>query len=237
MKAHRATDLGSFIRKQFVAIYTPAAITEDLVVVGASNHALFGIDSRNGMQKWSFEGAKEQYIGGILHVAGIYYAPNNDWNLYAVNNMGKLIWKFSTKAANWSKPVSNGDMVFLASMDHNLYAFKTEYNQSELSADKDGQKIVVKKPVWEAPLGGAAVMEPVLEDNVLYVGTLAGTIKSIDSKSGSEIWSFGNSGSIASIWSKPAIQNGILFFADEKGSIYALDAKTGRMYGTPICVW
>jgi len=217
-----------------IAIYTPAAITPDLVVVGGFNHVLYGINPDNGSEKWAFTGAKDQYIGGILNSGTNYYAPNNDWHIYAVDNNGSLLWKFSAKAANWSKPVSDGNFVFLASMDHNLYALKTEYSQNELAVEKDGLKTVVSTPVWSAALGGAAVMEPVLENGVLYVGTLAGTVKAINSTNGAEIWTYGDSGSIASIWSKPAVKDGILFFADEKGKIYALDAMSGKpVWDTP----
>lgn len=211
-----------------IAIYTPASVSAELVVVGGFNHVLYGINPVNGTEKWAFTGAKDQYIGGVLNVGLNYFAPNNDWNLYAVDNSGKLLWKFGAKAANWSKPVSDGNFVFLASMDHNLYALKTEYGQGELSLDKDGLKTIVSAPVWSAALGGAVVMEPVLENGILYIGTLAGTVKAISSTDGKEVWTYGDSGSIASIWSKPAVKDGVVFFADEKGKIYALDAISGK---------
>jgi len=101
-------------------VYASPATGDGIVVVGDYDGQLIALDQTNGTKKWEFNGANDRYIGSALISDGMVYAPNSDHYLYALDTEGNLEWKFEGVGPNWTKPVSDENMIYLASMDHNF---------------------------------------------------------------------------------------------------------------------
>jgi outer membrane protein assembly factor BamB len=142
--------------------FAAPAISETQVFAGSYNNTLVAIDKNNGSEKWTFA-QQDRYIASPLVVGEQVFAPNTDKHLYALNTSGDLLWSFKTTGPNWTKPVSDEQFVYLASMDHFLYALNLEYSSAALAVDTTGSR-TLRKPVWSVDLGTAVVADPVLVD-------------------------------------------------------------------------
>ena len=186
-----------------VMYFATPAISNDMVVVGNYNNELKAINSKNGLEQWGFNGADDRYIAGALIYDGKIYAPNADSYLYVLDKDGELLWRFKTQKANWAAPVTNGKLLFLASMDHSLYALDLDYQDDDLVRDEDGARTLVGKPIWSVDLGAAIFAEPLISDSgeQLFIGTLGGRFYSVDATNGKILWSFNAEGESDDVWS------------------------------------
>jgi outer membrane protein assembly factor BamB len=208
--------------------YASPEISGDQVFVGSYNNTLVALDKSNGSQKWSFNNAKDRFIASPLAFGDIVYAPNSDMYLYALSMDGKLLWSFKTTGPNWTKPVSDGQFVFLASMDHFLYAFNLEYPSSELAVDNNGSRSLVEKPLWSVDLGAAVVADPILSNGNVLVATIDGKLYSFDPASGKASWTFSNNDQYNSIWGTPVVTSDAIYFGDENGDLFAVSPESGK---------
>ena len=207
--------------------YAAPEVSDSLIVVGDYTNTLYALDKENGFEKWQFTDAEDRYIASSLFNNGNVYAPNTDSYLYALDGSGNLLWRFKTNGPNWSKPIADENYLYLTSMDHFLYALNLNYSEADLSADKDGVKTLVSEPVWSLDLGTAVVSNPVLEDGILYVGTVDGVVYAVDLEKKSILWKYTVEDEMASIWGTPVLTSDAVFFGDEDGNLYAVDKKNG----------
>jgi outer membrane protein assembly factor BamB len=208
---------------------------ENVVIAGDYGHTLYAVNTNNGSLVWNFDGAKSRYVASAFYKNGYTYAPNADKKLYVLDQNGTLQWVFQTDGPNWSKPVADEQYLYLASMDHSIYALNLAYPVSDLSPDAEGSKILVEKPVWKTDLGTAVVSDPLLADGFLYVGTIDGKMFKINASTGDIVWTYEGETKIKSIWTKPVILDGVLFFATEDGNIFALNSETGTsVWNSPM---
>jgi outer membrane protein assembly factor BamB len=212
-----------------VTYFTSPAIANDVVIVGNYSNGLEAINTKNGVKIWGFDQADDRYIGGALIYGGKIYAPNADSYLYVLDENGSLLWRFKAQKANWTTPVTNGDLLFLSSMDHSLYALDLDYPDTALALDEDGARTLVSEPIWSVDLGAAIFAEPSIgDDGKLFVGTLGGEFYAVNATNGKILWSFDADGELGSVWGPAVLQEDTVLFGDEKGKIYALSAENGN---------
>lgn len=199
--------------KAQIAYYAPPALTPDgQLLVGDYVKSLHSLNPTNGQENWVFLEGTDRYIGGPLVINERIFAPNAGHHLYALDLRGNLIWTFTAKGPLWATPTSDSgcECIYVASMDHHLYA---------IDAQSGNQKWMTED------LGGSIVSTPVFsEDGILYIGTFASEYLAIDAQNGSIIWRKPAEGWI---WGGLHLKDGILYFGDLKGNLYAADAKTG----------
>jgi outer membrane protein assembly factor BamB len=208
--------------------FAAPAVFADQIFAGSYANTLVALDKNNGFQKWTFINAKDRYIGSPLVVGSIVYAPNSDKYLYALSTAGDLLWSFKASGPNWTKPVSDGQFVYMASMDHFLYAFNLEYSTTDLVVDKNGSKTLVEKPLWRTDLGTAVVADPVISNNMILVATVDGKLHSVDASTGKILWTFTNGISYNSIWGSPVVTADAIYFGNENGDVFAVSPETGK---------
>ncbi len=189
--------------------FAAPVLADGHLIAGDYQNNLFSLDPGSGGLKWTFTAAKGKWIASPLVVDGKIIAPNGDSTLYALDLNGNLLWKFPTKQALWSRPASDGERVYQASMDHFIYAI--DLNSGE--------------EIWSVDLGGAVLYSPTLTDEgVLYISSLGRHLVALNTKDGSILWQrkFDNE-----LWTQPALADGKLFFGDISGKIYAIDSVSG----------
>ena len=208
--------------------YSAPKVIDGLVVFGDYANHLVAADASNGTEKWIYAGAEDRYIASVEAAQGVVYAPNTDGYIYALDLEGDLLWKFLVDGPNWTKPIVDDTYLFVASMDHSLYAISQAYTASDLELAKNGTKTLRTDYEWKADLEMAIVADPVLEDGVIYVPTIEGKLFAIEAASGSVIWSFDNDGKLGAVWGSPVISNEIIFFADVNGDVYTVEKDSGK---------
>lgn len=210
--------------------YAAPGIGQDLIVVGTYSNLLYSLDRDNGSEKWVFNKADDKYIAPVLVEDDMVYAPNTDHNIYAIDIEGNIKWQYKTDGPNWTAPLSDGSRIYVASMDHFLYAFEKSYQPGELETSKTGDQIVLKKPLWKIDLNAAVVANPILKNGVIYVATISGNVHAISLADKKILWTYSGGENAASIWGSPIIMDNTLLYGDENGDLYAISMEDG----TPV---
>jgi outer membrane protein assembly factor BamB len=201
--------------------YGDPAFTEDgQMIVGSANindrkHLIYSADLETFAitTNWPQANvAKDTWMAGALVLDGTIYAPNSDGTLYAFDKNGTLKAEFKTQHALWSAPVSDGETIYLSSMDHFLYAL-------------DPANIEQEK--WKVDLSASIIGSPVYADGKLYVGNIAGTVFAIDAATGKILWQPDLDGIISD---HLAYADGRVFVGisnQGQGKVYILNAEDG----------
>ena len=195
-----------------VVFYAQPYVNGDYVYVGDLANNFHKLSIETGSAEWTFSDGKGFYLGQAAVDDGIVYAPSNDGNLYVLDAEGNLLWSFKTNHYIWAQPQVSTDAVFVGSMDHYVYAIS-----------KDGQEL------WSVQMAGAVVGSPQLNEDGsrLFVGSIGGQMVALDTQNGQIDWMFDGNGDVESIWGKPLLVDGALYFADSAGQLFSLDAENG----------
>ena len=205
-------------KKQFFS--TPVLTPDGQLLVGSagSDNGLFSLDPKTGKENgnnWPFVGAKDRWIASPLVVNDTIYAPNGDGSLYALDLKGNLLWSKDLGSALWGQPVSDGKLVYVAALNHIVYAL-------------DPQKEDI---VWQTKLDGAIPGSPTIgPDGTLYVGTFGSKLEAVSSK-GQVLWSADTQGWI---WGGPVLDGDSLYFGDLDGYFTSVNATTGKQDWAPV---
>lgn len=116
-------------------------------------------------------------------------------------------WKADTDAGVWTTPLLVDNTLYVASIDHHLYAFDAETGAS----------------LWKNPvdLQGLASAAPLYYDGFLYIGSYSHTVFKI-SVNGEIVDQFDANNWI---WSTPVVDDGMLYVTDLSGYVYAIDPE------------
>ncbi len=189
--------------------YATPSFLNDQVLVGDYDKILHSLDAATGAEKWTFAEAQGRYIAGALVAGDMILAPSVDNTLYALNQQGRVEWKFPVQADIWATPVSDGTLVYIAAMDHNLYA----------------ARLKGLTPVWSVNLGAAILSAPALSsDGVLYAATMGKEVVAVEASGGAVLWRFTTTGIL---WASPVVKDGVVYIGDVEKMVYAIDAKSG----------
>lgn len=196
-----------------IAFYAPPVLTpDDQLLVAGYDGLLYSLDPNNkGDLNWTFDEARKRYIASPLVKDERIFAASTDGTLYALNLQGALLWSFQTEQPIWATPSTDPacECVYVASMDHHVYALKAS----------DGALL------WQSEnLGGAIVGTPAYADGTLYVGTFGNEVLALNADDGSVLWRFTAQGWV---WASPVIADNLLLASDVKGYLYAINADTG----------
>ncbi len=234
-----------------------AGVGDDIIVVGSEGPAgtysgvLYGLDPATGADpatgraKWCLafdqkgvdregcplaEGGAQagflglspavdnRIVGGVTLTQGVVYVGLASGAVYAVDAAtGQDLWRFDAERDVWAAPLVTGDTVFVASLDHKLYALN-----AETSAVR-----------WSKDLGAALAGTPSISSDgeMIFVGTFGSKLLALDTATGDERWARDTTNWV---WSGPALDNGVLYFADVAGTVYAVDAATGVDVWAPV---
>lgn len=191
------------------------------VYAGSFDGHMVALDARNGKLRWSFHtlGTPVFPVGSIQSSptlsSGLVYFGARDFNLYAVDaKTGKEVWHQSVKNS-WvpSTPAVSDGRVYVGSADGRaLFAYEA----------------MTGKPLWNRPLDNLIFSSPVVASDQVYIATMGGTVFSLKSVSGQIT---GYTLTEDRVLSTPWIENGILYFGDNDGYVYAMTAGPQKYPG------
>ena len=171
------------------------------------------------VEAWIFSEAKDSWIAAPLAWDGRLFAPNADGNLYVLDlKDGSLIKKITLDGGEsnqpnrlWAQPITDGERVFVTSLDHSVFAI-----------DAGAYEIL-----WRADLGGAIPGGIAIgSDGMLYVGSFAKQLERFDPVTGkhqsvldTKDW----------IWGTPIASGDNLYFSDIEGNFYSYNVKEAKL--------
>jgi outer membrane protein assembly factor BamB len=156
------------------------------------------------------------------------------YNAAGVPKYTRLKWKFHTGGQVVSSPAIVGEMVYVGSNDHNLYAI-----------DLEGGALK-----WKFKTDSRVSSSPAVVDGVVYFVSYDGNFYAVDAATGKAKWKFATQGErrfaarhihgaqpIAETMpdpfdfylSSPAVENSTVYFGSGDGNVYALDASSGAL--------
>ena len=122
------------------AVYGSPAVSNGLMLFGSSESKLIALDAENGDPAWSYP-VDSAVVGGVAVADGVAYLGTVSGTIYAVDlETQESAWPspFVTGDRVWSTPVVNGSQLYVASMDHLLYAIDRATGDSVWSVDLGG---------------------------------------------------------------------------------------------------
>lgn len=206
--------------------YSAPVLTEDgLVIIGSAgtDHSLIAINpadidpgTQSPVEAWKYTGAKDHWVASPLVVDNKLFAPNADGNLYIFDLADGQSQKQPSKIVElagrlWAQPVTDGERVFVTSLDHSVFA--VDVNTYDI--------------VWHEDVGGAIPGSPAIgPKGMLYVGSLNSQLEQFDPKTGEHTSVLGAD---EWIWSTPVVDGDALYFGDLKGNFYSFNTSTGEL--------
>lgn len=213
-----------------LTFYAPPVITPDgLIIVGSAgtDHSLVALNPNDinpetnaPVEAWKFTSARDYWVAAPLVVNNTLFAVNSDGNLYILDLQDGRSVKDATVVELggrlWSQPTTDGESVYITSLDHSVIA--VDVNTYEV--------------VWREDLDGAVPGSAVLtEDGSLYVGSLASRLEKFDPATGNhqsvvdaENW----------VWNTPSLDGDTLYFGDVDGNLYSFNTSTGSLNWKPV---
>jgi outer membrane protein assembly factor BamB len=228
---------GGFLNSNPSIFVTTPVLTDDglLIVLDSGNkHVMYALDPNdiNAEEKtpniaWQFSGATGHWIAAPLIIGERLFAPNSDGNVYVLNLTDGKSDKQAIKVIDlpdtveqpgrlWAQPVSDGERLFVTSLDHSLFAIDLETYEI----------------LWHEDLGGAIPGAPVIgSDGMLYVGSLAKKLEKFDPATGTHESVLDTNGWI---WGTPVVNGDDLYFTDIDGYFYSFNTKKASLNWDPI---
>ena len=197
-------------KHQFFAAPTLTPDGQLLVGSAGTEHVFLSLDPATGKETWAtpFTGAKGTWEAPPLVFNDLIYAPNSDGFLYILALDGSLIDSVELGGALWSRPVSDGTLIYVASLDHRLHVIDPATYEIVQNVD----------------LGGAIPGGPTANADGVYVGSFTGKMEFVSANGGQQTLAEAQDW----IWGAPALDGGTLYFADLNGRVYSLDLTSGR---------
>jgi outer membrane protein assembly factor BamB len=133
---------------------------------------------------------------------------------------GEEKWKKSLKGSVTTSPVISNEMLYFCTDDG--FCFGVDKNTGhEHWVMSPEQRDLNASNCDKCAL---QFSQPIVNDNILYVGSLDHNLYAVDARTGVIKWSF-NTGD--SILNAPTISNGKIFLGSNDGKIYVIDAQSG----------
>jgi len=160
--------------------------------------------------KWTYS-SDANVISTPAYVNGLVVFGNQNGLVEALDvKSGKRKWRFQTKGPIFSSPVAKDGRIVFGSADGNIYCMNTK-----------------GKLQWQLKAGASVLGSPLVDGNVVYIGSSDNYYRAINLMTGKELWNF--NGLTGPVVSQPVIhQNTLLFGAWDK-HLYALNKQTGEL--------
>ncbi len=228
---------GGFMNTNPSLFVTTPVLTEDgllIVLDSGSKHVMYALDTndidpddKTPSTEWTFTEAKGHWIAPPLIVENRLFAPNSDGNVYVLDlqdgqsekqavEVIQLSGSSNEPGRLWAQPVSDGERLFVTSLDHSVFAID----------------LATYNILWQENLGGAIPGGVVIgADGMLYVGSLAKQLERFDPATGEHTPVLDTNGWI---WGTPIANGDNLYFGDIDGYFYSYNTVESKLNFEPI---
>lgn len=160
--------------------------------------------------KWTYQSAAN-IISTPAATENLVVYGNQQGSLEAIDlNTGKKKWTLPLGAPIFSSPAAAAGKIVVGSTDGHVWCVSN-----------------TGKIIWKAKNEKAVLGSPLINENVVYVGTSANKFNAYDFSSGRLLWSYDSlKGPVVST---PVIADGKIIFGAWDTFLYCLDQQTGRL--------
>lgn len=207
------------------SFYAVPVVVDDTLYIGDYKGRVHAVSLEDGDPLWIYEPEKGTQIGPLSTKAAdrvissvavdsdkIFFGLGSRNVVALSRENGEIVWEFPTNHGVWGTPLyvpateEGGEArLYVVSLDHHFYALNPETGDE----------------LWSLDLGGAAPGSMTYDEtrNWVYVGTFVSELLAIDLNEAAIVdryeakdW----------LWGRPALEDGMLYFGDLKGNLYAV---------------
>lgn len=206
--------------KSIGAIVGSPVVSDKTLYTGSSDGKLYAIDAAYGESKWKNPVDTGGKIWTSPVVDGdVVYISNYGRKVLAVSTVdGSQIWQIQLPASLASSPVISGDSIFIGTFDNHLYCI-----------DK-----ATGKERWNIKGGNWFWSTPIVKDGVVYAGCLDHKVYALKASTGEEFWPPFTADD--RIIAAPVLVDNLLILVSESGTIYVINADSGKPDRDPLPV-
>lgn len=192
-------------------LYGTPVVQADTIYLGAYNGVVYALSVRDGSVRWRHD-LKERIIGAATLSGGLLWIGTDKGKLYALRpeNGESARPPIAVSGPIWSQPLIQGNLAYLATMDHRLVVLDLTSGQSQ----------------WSLSFPAALPATPVLAGDRLIVGGLDKQVYGIDLRSRERAWTLTGKNWF---WMQPLLVGDTVYIADLDGYVYALQVDNGQM--------
>ncbi|MEJ2750262.1 MAG: serine/threonine-protein kinase [Anaerolineae bacterium] len=193
-------------------LYALTRVYQDSVLIGSVDKNLYSIRLRDGRVNWHFTTKAPIYSSPVERFDHIFFG-SDDGYLYALSSQGRMVWRANVYGAVRSTPFVDDERVYFGTEGGYIFSL-------ELSSGK------VK---WQTQAKRAVTSSPIVVEDIVLLGSLDSTIYALDASSGYTIW---RSRTRRAIISSPIVKDESVFIGSSDGSLYSVDLGSGRQLWT-----
>ena len=207
LDAKSGAEIWQFAPKLPDQIRSSPAIFGDTLYVGGEFSKFYALDVETGEQKWRLSLGGNVGYAPAVSAEGVVYFSSKDTQLHAVDGeTGTELWAERLYGMAWttgSPAVANGFVYVGISDGYQLFAIDPVTGEIE----------------WSFATGGYVWSSPIVQGEIVYVGSGDGSVYALNALSGQEIWHFETENAI---YSTPLVHEGNVFVTSLDGFLYAL---------------
>lgn len=201
-------------------VYTSSpAVSSGKVYFGGGDGGVYAVDAASGRLQWKFA-ARDVVHASPAVVGGVVYVGSWDGTFYALDaETGQEKWRFDAG----QDPAIHNQVGFQSSaavVDGAVYVGCRDAHVYALDAASGRKR-------WDYPTSKSWVnTTPAVRDGIVYAATSdSSRFVALDAKTGRLRFEFAAK---AYVFSSPALAGGFAYFGSHNGTLYAVDAKTGK---------
>ena len=177
--------------------------------VGSDDGNLYAIHSLTGRKAWTYASEGEIRSRPLIQDTLVLFSCQVGL-VYALTLDRELRWRFRARRGILASPVTHEGLVYIGSLDWNLYALDSRSGWS----------------AWKYRTGGAVVSTAAIADDLVFFGSADGHIYALDVADGRLVWRYQTGGQVTG---SATIYNGALYIGSVDGALYSLDAQSGSL--------
>jgi outer membrane protein assembly factor BamB/tRNA A-37 threonylcarbamoyl transferase component Bud32 len=184
-------------------------LAEGHVFIGSDDARLHAINASYGRGAW-----KTEVDGPIrstpLVVGDRVFFGCESGDVYSVNLGGDIKWKFHSKRPVTSSPCEANGLLYVGSVDNQLYALDIKSGWS----------------VWRFRCNHSIISSPSIAQGIVVFGSADGRIYAVDANSSKEKWHFETEDQVTG---NPLIHQGLVYCGSVDNNLYCLELLTGKL--------
>ncbi|MBN1488270.1 MAG: PQQ-binding-like beta-propeller repeat protein, partial [Anaerolineae bacterium] len=179
------------------------------IFIGSDDRNLYAIHQPSGRVAWTYTADGEIRSRPLVKENMIIFSCQMGM-VYALGLNRELRWRFRARRGILSSPTLSHGLVFVGSLDWNVYALDIRSGWT----------------AWRYRTNGAVVSTVAVDNGLVFFGSTDGYFYALDAEDGRLVWRYQIE---AQISASPEVHNGQVYFGGVNGILYCLDARSGTL--------
>ncbi len=184
-------------------------VAEGHIFIGSDDAHLHAVNLATGRRAWRIQATDAIRCRPAVSTDRVYFGCESG-EFYCADFGGETKWRQKAKRALTSSPLLHQGVLYVGSMDGQVYAFNAQ----------DGW------PVWRFRANKPVISSAAVDGNLLFIGSVDNSLYAVDIRSGNKAWSFETGGQVTS---SPAVNKGVVYVGSVDSYVYAVEISSGKL--------